>query len=120
MPSVTRRNQVLKELERVQCEFGSYTRTRPRPEIRMPAEVAVILNDYPKLPDHIKRGLKDFFMVVPYFEDIPKPQYLDALNILRDQATLAQTEEEIGTIFEVVDTIRKQIVAWRDTHEEID
>lgn len=114
MPSVTRRNQVLRELDRIAGEFNGYNRKVAKGTVNLPSVAMQLLEGYPKLPEHITRGLKEFFTTVPSPIRVEKPSFHQALNELRDKATLAETEQDIKDIFHDVDILRSDLITWRN------
>lgn len=113
MPSVTRRNQVLKELERVQCEFQNIGRPNLPTVVNLPTCVVELFEQYPYLSFQAKSGLREYFTVKQSAAP-SKPDFKDQMADLRDQATLAETEADVKAIFSEVAFIRKGLHTWRD------
>lgn len=115
MPSVTRRNQVLKELDRCQLEFQIMSLPPPPPVTVVPDDVHKMLVKH-NLPWNVYREIDQHFTNVPEQKNAqPKPTFVLQMNQLRDMATLAQEEQHIKYIFEQVALIRAELVAWQSS-----
>lgn len=113
MPNVTRRNQVLKELDRCQQEFLVMS-LPPLPAITViPDAVNEIIVQY-NFPWHVRQAIDVHFTKHIQRVAAPdKPAFVTPMNQLRDKATLASNEQDVTDIFEQVALIRQELIEWQ-------
>ena len=112
MVAVARRQQVLKELERIGDEFSRISRPKAAPVLNVPEDVTALIKKY-KFPSHLVSTIHETFRKVP--DNQPeRPEVAIRLANLRDALTLAQEETDINKVFETVYSIRLELLAWRE------
>lgn len=116
MPSVTRRNQLLRVLEGISQEFNEYRLTY-KPESNIPEDVQEIIERY-KLGDTygLVSRIKDHFTERSgrFDQYEGKPEIAKFLAQTRDDIALAQDEAEVARIWARIEGKRIELLAWRD------
>lgn len=114
MPSVSRRNQLLKVLDQVSLEFQGYRRVYPS-QVNVPLDAQEIMEKYnfPRTFGLEAKVREHFTTIISVNPTAGKPEFTEFLVHARDDIALAQNEADVAEIFERIEAKRQELLAWQ-------